>query len=91
MSKRVCYYIPADGYIKERGYRVSVVTENEPGHSPTGNWPYEGKGGQTLPYFWGHDLEEAKAAARYQNAKIGLSERDAFDIVTSSMVGKVRS
>lgn len=87
---RICYYIPADGYVEDNGYRVSVVTEDEPGHSPTGTWPYEGKPGQKLPYFWGHDFETAKFIAQEQNAKLGISEDDAFEIVTSSMVTRLR-
>ena len=90
MSDRICYYIPADGHIEGRGYRVSIVTENEPGHSPTGTWPYEGRPDQTLPYFWGDDFEAAKLVARDENDRLGLSERDAFDIVTSSMRGRGR-
>ena len=89
MSNRICY-IPADGYIEDRGFRVSVVTEDELGHCPTGDWPYEGKRGQKLPYFWGHDFKGAEEVAREQNTKLGLSERDVFDIVTSSMIGKVK-
>lgn len=88
MPGRLCYYIPVDSYIEERGYRVSVVTEGEPGHTPTGDWPYDGTG--VMPYFWGHDLEQAKEIARKENQKLGLSEVDALQIVSSSMAAQNR-
>ena len=82
---RFCYYIPADGYIEGQGYRVSVVFEDKSGHYPTGNWPYTGAPSETMPYFWGDDYEFAKRVCAEQNAKMGISEEVAFDIVTSSM------
>lgn len=84
-DKRSCYYIPADAFIEGRGYRVSVVFENQPGHHPTGTWPYNGRVGEKLPYFWGDDYEGAKRICVAQNEQMGIGEEDAFDIVTSSM------
>jgi hypothetical protein len=84
-TPRVCYYIPIDGYVDGKGFRVSVVTENEPGHAPTGTWPYTGAVGETLPYFWGHDYDKATEAADVQNERMGISKRDAIEIVASSM------
>ncbi|KKK60702.1 hypothetical protein LCGC14_3021740, partial [marine sediment metagenome] len=40
--KRFCYFIPTEALIPDHGYRVSIVFEDEPGHSPTGTWPYSG-------------------------------------------------
>lgn len=82
---RFCFYIPADAYVEDQGYRVSIVTEGEAGHAPTGTWPYEGKPGQTMPWFWGHDYEAAKRLAQQENGRLGLSDQDVFDIITSSM------
>ena len=84
-ARNFCYYIPADGYVKGKGYRVSIVVEGEHGHYPTGNWPYHGKPYQTMPYFWGHDYETAKQIAAEVNARLGLSKDDVEDIVTSSV------
>ena len=85
MSNRTCYYIPVDGYIEGEGFRVAVVTENEPGYRQTGTWPYTGARGETRPYFWGHDYNDACAIAREQNKKLGLSEEDVIKIIASSM------
>jgi len=84
-GRRFCYHVPADGFIEGRGYRASIVIENESGHYPTGTWPYEGKLGQVAPYFWGMTLDEAKAVCVAQNKRMGVSERDAVAIVSSSI------
>lgn len=85
MSKKRCYYIPADGYVEGEGYRVSVVIEGEPGHRPTGSHPYTGHPRETRPYFWGHDYETACEIAREQNKLLGLTEDDVTQIIASSM------
>lgn len=89
-GKRFCYFIPADGYVEDGGFRVSVVFENEPGHSPTGTWPYHGHFGEKMPWFWGETYEIAKTTAREENKKLGLSDQDVRDIITSSMKGPGR-
>lgn len=83
--KRFCYYIPIDSFIKDRGFRVSIVTENQPGHQPTGDWPYEAKLGQKLPWFWGMEYELAKELCSRSNEELGLSEADVLEIINSSM------
>lgn len=87
---RICAYIPLNGFIEGRGYRVSIVEEGVAGHTPTGTWPYEGKPGQQLPWFWGDDYEQAKRLADEYNARLGLTPQDALDIVTSSMAAQSR-
>lgn len=82
---RMVAFIPVEGYVEGHGYRVSLVVEGEDGHRPTGTWPYEGKVGQQAPWFWGHNYEEARKEARDYNAKMGIDEQTAFDIVTRSM------
>ena len=94
--KRMCYYVPADAFIEGCGWRPSVVVENEPGHCPTGTWPYHGRVGETLPYFWGDDpspegYDKACAAADSVNERMGISKKDAFEIVTSSMAASDRA
>lgn len=69
---------------------VSVVREGQGGHYPTGSWPYSGKPGESLPYFWGNpddqdDLESAEVTCAKMNERMGLSESDVVEIVLSSM------
>jgi hypothetical protein len=86
-SRRWCYWIPAEGYVKGHGYRVSIVFEYESGHFPTGDDAWiAGDISQRKPYFWGHDYEEARKVAEDMNReRLGLSPRDAAHIVTTSM------
>lgn len=84
---RHVYYVPADGFIDdERGWRVSIVFEDESGHFPTGHWPYEGKVGQRCPYFvkaatW----EDAQDAVEAMNEALGYTAKEASLIVARSM------
>ncbi|MEQ8461767.1 MAG: hypothetical protein RLO52_34555 [Sandaracinaceae bacterium] len=87
--KRVCFYVPEDGYVEGVGYRVSMVTEGEPGHRPTGDWPVPAGG--VRPYFYGHDLEKARERARRQNARFGLSDDVVAAIVESSIGAQLRA
>ncbi len=83
--RRFVYFVPAEGYIEGRGYRPSVVFEHEPGHFPVGDWPYEGKPGTNAPWFWGHDYDKAVEMANEMNNRLGINEREAVEIVASSM------
>ena len=87
-NPRRCFYIPIDAYVEGRGYRVSVVTENEPGHCPTGVWPNDGT--REMPYFWGHDYKEAMKICDRQNERMGISRTDAMEIVASSIGAQSR-
>lgn len=91
---RFCYHVPVDSFIPGYGYRVSIVVENQPGHRPTGHWPYDVR--HPMPYFWGSNgergraqkwtLEAAEKQARIVNKRnLGLSENDVIEIITSSM------
>lgn len=87
-------YIPPGSHVEGHGYRVSIVVDGEAHHRPTGDWPYEGKKGQTAPWFWGPTFEDAQAAAVEYNQKMGISEKEAAIIVARSMtkgVGKRRN
>ena len=83
MKNRLCYFIPADGYVEDYGFRVSVVRENEVGHHPTGTWPNDGA--QQMPYFWGDDYLKACELAKQQNEKLGHTDKDVSQIITSSI------
>lgn len=82
---RMAYFIPLDAHIEGQGYRASLVFENGDGHYPTGTWPYEGKPGQSMPYFWGHDYDKACETADRMNEQLGLSKKEALMIVARSM------
>jgi hypothetical protein len=89
-SDRMCAWVDEGCFIEGHGYRVSIVRENEPGHRPTGSWPYDGKPGQTMPYFFGRtaegfSIEEARKQVDDYNQQLGVSKKDAFEIVSSSM------
>jgi hypothetical protein len=78
-ESRWCYYIPEDQY-DEHGYIPSIVTEGQPGHAPLA-----GNGTASRPWYWGKTLEEAIARCTAENAALGISPRDALDMLFSSM------
>jgi hypothetical protein len=78
-KKRTCVYVPETALTKH-GYVPSIVTEGEPGHSPLA-----GSGEGAAPWYWGHDLDKARAIAMEMNEQMGLTERDVLEIVLSSM------
>lgn len=90
MSKRRIFWVPIDSYVDGKGYRVSVVVENEPGHQPTGDWPYDGNHGQRLPYFWGHDHDAAMEHCYDANKRLGVSREDTDLIVASSIGAQIK-
>ena len=81
------YYIHDDGsgLVEGRGYRVAVVVAGESGYRWTGTWPYTGAVGETLPYFWGPKLEDAKRIAAKQNERRGVTPEAGAIIVLRSM------
>lgn len=86
---RLVAYIPADAYVEGHGFRVSFVRENEEGHMPTGTWPYQGKVGQRMPWFWGDTLAEAQKAAETYNLQMGIDPKTAHEIVSSSIAAEL--
>jgi hypothetical protein len=81
-TRRWCYFIPRGGFVEGKGFRVSVIFENERGHFPTGG---DGK----EPWFWGMTYEEAEEVAAQQNdAKLGLSTTDVWEIVASTLTAE---
>lgn len=86
-APRECYWICSsqafNPHLKEMGYIPSLVVEGEPGHSPL-----MGQGECATPWYWGMTYEAAKVTAAKANMEtFGLSEKEVFEIVTSSMVG----
>ncbi len=79
---RYCYYIPAtQDPTPHGGYVPSLVTENDPGHSPM-----LGRGTGSAPWVWGQTLAEAEATcAAYNREQLKLTEAEVDQIVASSM------
>jgi hypothetical protein len=88
-TQRIVAFIPADAFVKDHGFRVSFVKEGETGHYPTGTWPYHGKPGENIPWFWGGTgpdaYEKAKETAKKYNERMGLTEQAVHEIVSQSM------
>ncbi|GAA0547178.1 hypothetical protein GCM10010172_31190 [Paractinoplanes ferrugineus] len=77
-GKRRAFYVDATMQT-ENGFIPSVVTEDEPGHTPM-----RGSGPLASPLFWGDDLATARQIAEQANTDLGLTDSDVRDIVTSS-------
>ena len=54
---RHCYYVPRNSLVQGKGFRVSIIKENEPFHYPT-NW------------FWGFDYKKALQLAMKWNKEV---------------------
>jgi hypothetical protein len=80
-------WIPPDesSHVEGHGYRVAVVTAGEAGYQLTGTWPYGGRAGEQMPWFWGPTLEDAARIAEEQNQRIGVSPEEAALVVLRSM------
>ena len=78
------YWVDEWSLDPERGYRPSIVVEDTAGHFPNG-------GGETEPWYWGFDLEAARAIAHRRNAAMGVSIEDEQRIMESSMVAQNRA
>lgn len=83
---RSCVFIPAEAYVEGRGWRVSVVFEEESGHFPTGSTP---EGGDKEPWYWGRERKDYPAAVecarKYNFERLGLSASAAAQIVSRSV------
>ena len=86
-GQRRAYYIPYEGLVEGRGYRVSIVFEFTAGHFPTGDDAFlAGDYTKRKPWFWGHSYEEACKFAEEMNQKdFDLSPKEAALIIASSM------
>jgi hypothetical protein len=77
-TRRYCYYVGVESYVEGKGFRPSIVFENEAGH-------YLNGGGDVEPWYWGPTYKDAEAACEHQNLMLGITAKDAFAIVCSSM------
>lgn len=90
-SKKIVAYIPPGAFVEGQGFRVSFVVEGEDGHRPNGTWPYHGKPGESMPWFWGDDYAKAVEAAESYNAARGISKEEAAKIISDSIMRSMRS
>lgn len=67
------------------GFRPVFVVEGEDGWRANGDWPYEGKPGQVMPWFFGPTIEDARRQCAQMNERLGISEREAVMIVARAM------
>lgn len=80
-SPRLCFWISeTQDPATHGGYVPSLIVENEAGHTPL-----LGNGTAAAPYVWGVTLAAAQAVCEAENARLGLTPRDALDIRISSM------
>ncbi|MFH0989849.1 MAG: hypothetical protein V1799_07525 [bacterium] len=77
-GRKYCYYVPVTSYVAGKGFRPSIVFESEEGHYPNG-------GGDTEPWYWGEDYEEARRICDEKNAAMGISKAEEYGIVMSSI------
>lgn len=74
-------------YVEGHGFRPVFVIEGEQGYRENGTWPYEGKPGQVMPWFFGPTIVEARRQCAQMNERLGISEREAVMIVALAMTG----
>lgn len=86
LSKPWCYYVsPSQDPEKYGGYIPSLVVKGQSGH-----WPMIGSGKWVSPWVWGKTLEEAQETCKQVNAKRGVTEEAAAEIVSSSMLANAK-
>lgn len=83
VAPRTIVWVDPAQYVEGHGFRVSIVKEGEKGHYPTGVWPNDGT--KTMPWFWGPTLADAEKAAIEYNRKLGISPKQASQILLQSM------
>lgn len=82
---RIILFVDETMLVEGKGYRPVFVVEGEPGYRENGTWPYEGKAGQTLPWFYGPAFADAQKAVAAHNERLGVTGEEAWGIVARSM------
>lgn len=72
-----CFYVDETMHVEGKGFRPSIIIEGKPGHYPSG-------GGDVEPWYWGHEIEKARAIAWERNQRLGLTSDDVQRILASS-------
>lgn len=77
-------WVPVEAFVEGRGWRVSIVWEDEYGHYPTGDWPNDGTGREP---WWvpGPSYEEAEAQVCALNEARGVSRDEQARVLLSSL------
>lgn len=88
IPRRQCYWVSETQYDEGKGYVPSLVTEDEPGHSPL-----RGKDDSQTPWYWGDTIEKAREVVEQANRDtFGIEPEQAEEILLSSMnAGKVQN
>lgn len=85
LRQKIILHVDETMYVEGYGFRPVFVIDGEDGYRENGTWPYEGKPGQTMPWFCGHTIEEARKQVAQHNERLGVDEREAVMIVARSM------
>lgn len=86
-GKRYCYYIPPDQDPSlHGGYVPAIVIADEWGFYPLSGDPEQFQ----TPWLWGMTLKGAEAIAKQRNERLGLTDKDVFEIIASSLRQSVR-
>lgn len=72
-------------HVEGHGFRPVFVVDGESGYRMNGDWPYDGKKGSVMPWFFGPTIEDAKRQVVQHNERLGVSEREAIMIVARAM------
>lgn len=89
-TRRILLYVDETMFVEGHGYRPVFVVEGEDGYRENGTWPYEGKVGQTVPWFFGPTIEDARRACAQRNELLGLTAPEAAMLVAQSMLASKR-
>lgn len=81
---RQCFYVD-ETMASPHGYIPCLITEGQPYLEPL-----LGNGVAARPWYWGHDLAEARRICAEQNAALGLSGQDVRDIELSCLAASFR-
>lgn len=84
-GKRFAYTIIISSTDEEGNFIPCIAIEDESGY-----YPMKGRGAHSTPWTWGKDYNKANEIADKMNEKMGISKREAFKIIASSMFHGIR-
>lgn len=84
-ARRMVMFVDETMLVEGHGFRPVFVVEGEDGFRENGTWPYEGKVGQVMPWFFGPTIEDARRQCAQMNERLGISEHEAVMIVAMAM------
>ncbi|TAL42440.1 MAG: hypothetical protein EPN91_08655 [Salinibacterium sp.] len=89
-NRRIVLFVDETMFVEDRGFRPVFVVDGEVGFRQNGDWPYEGKVGQKMPWFFGPTIEDAREACRLHNERLGIDQHEALMIVARCMARGAR-